>query len=130
MQAGSGLREGGAVLIINPMKVYGIGNCDTCRKARKWLESSGHDYTWFDLREDAPDEARIRHWAESVGLDKLVNRRSTTWRNLGEADRARAADPDAAPALLVQHPTLIKRPLFELGERVMVGFDASVRQSL
>lgn len=112
------------------MNVYGIGNCDTCRKARKWLESAGLEYVWVDLRNDTPDEARLRRWAETVGLDKLINRRSTTWRALGDRDRSCADDPDAAPRLLAQHPTLIKRPVFDLGDRVMVGFDASVRQSL
>ncbi|RFF29597.1 Spx/MgsR family RNA polymerase-binding regulatory protein [Wenzhouxiangella sediminis] len=112
------------------MFVYGIKSCDTCRKARRWLEESGRDYTWRDLREDGPDEAAIRHWAESVGVDRLVNRRSTTWRGLGESERARALDSQAAPRVLLEHPTLIKRPVFELDDRVLVGFDDAVKRAL
>jgi len=110
--------------------IYGINNCDTCRKARRWLEESGRDYRWHDLREDGLDEARVGKWVESVGLERLVNRRSTTWRSFDEAHRTRAAEPAEAPALLLRHPTLIKRPVFELGEDVLVGFDESVKPAL
>lgn len=112
------------------MNIYGIKNCDTCRKVLKWLEASGRDYHWRDLRADPPSETRLRRWVESAGLDRLVNRRSTTWRSLDPADRARAADPAEAPALLVRHPTLVKRPVFEIDGRVLVGFDETVKQAL
>lgn len=112
------------------MEVYGIKTCDTCRKALKWLGDSGMDFRWHDLRNDRPSEEEIAHWIESAGLDRLVNRRSTTWRGLGEADRRRAAEPTEAPALLARHPTLIKRPVFESGDRVLIGFDESVKRSL
>lgn len=112
------------------MNVYGIKNCDTCRKARKWLEDSGQDYRWHDLREAVPDEARLRQWVQSAGLDRLVNRRSTTWRGLDEDERARAMDPAGAPDMLARHPTLIKRPVFERDGDVLVGFDETVKQAL
>jgi len=112
------------------MIIYGIKNCDTCRKARRWLVESGRAHTWRDLREDGPDALTLRQWIERVGVDRLVNRRSTTWRGLGESDRIRASDPDGAASLLAEHPTLIKRPVFELGDRVLVGFDDSVKQAL
>ncbi|WP_376696284.1 Spx/MgsR family RNA polymerase-binding regulatory protein [Wenzhouxiangella sp. EGI_FJ10305] len=110
--------------------VYGIGNCDACRRACKWLEQSGRAYRWHDLRTDGIDESTLRGWIDAVGLEKLVNRRSTTWRSLDENDRARALDGGAAPALLLRHPTLIKRPVFELAEAVMVGFTDSVKRAL
>ena len=112
------------------MNVFGINNCDTCRKARKWLDESGREYRWHDLREDVPDEARLRQWVQAAGLDRLVNRRSTTWRSLEEDERARAMDPAAAPGLLGRYPTLIKRPVFERGDDVLVGFDESVKRAL
>jgi len=112
------------------MDIYGINNCDTCRKARKWLDESGRVYDWHDLRADIPDEATLRRWVEATGVDRLVNRRSSTWRGLGEADRARAGNSDTAPGLLVRHPTLIKRPVIELDDRVLVGFDDAMKQAL
>lgn len=112
------------------VRIYGIGNCDTCRKARKWLEKSGRDYRWHDLRADGIDEPVLGKWVDSVGLEALVNRRSTTWRGLDDAERQRAMAIETAPALLASYPTLIKRPVFDLGERVLVGFNDSVKQSL
>lgn len=112
------------------MIIYGISNCDTCRKALKWLDESGRDYRWHDLRRDGLDETTLGRWVESAGHERLVNRRSTTWRSLDESDRARLAEPAEALALLLRHPTLVKRPVFETEGRVLVGFDESVRQAL
>jgi Spx/MgsR family transcriptional regulator len=112
------------------IEIFGIGNCDTCRKARKWLESTGRDYRWHDLRADGLSEARLQRWVDTVGLDRLVNRRSSTWRGLDDGDRGRAMDPISAMALLAGRPTLIKRPVIEADGRVLVGFDDSVMSTL
>lgn len=112
------------------MRVYGIKNCDTCRKARQWLDQAGRDYAWQDLRDDPPAKSELDRWVGAVGVDRLVNRRSTTWRGLDENERARALDPSTASGLLAQHPTLIKRPVIELDDRVLVGFNESVKQAL
>jgi Spx/MgsR family transcriptional regulator len=112
------------------MKIYGIANCDTCRKARKWLEATGHSHEWIDLRADGVDAATIAGWIESVGTDALVNRRSKTWRELDEKQRTRAGSADEAPALLVEHPTLIKRPVIDQAGTIRVGFDEAVKRSL
>ena len=112
------------------MDIYGIKNCDSCRKARNWLEASGRDFRWHDLREDGVDEALLGRWLDAVGPDKLVNRRSTTWRNLEEAERKRAQARESALTLLLQHPTLIKRPIFDVHGRIMVGFNETVKQAL
>ncbi|MEE4637814.1 MAG: Spx/MgsR family RNA polymerase-binding regulatory protein [Wenzhouxiangella sp.] len=112
------------------LTIYGIKSCDTCRKAIKWLDEHEHSYRWHDLRADGIEGHQVRRWLTALGTDLLINRRSTTWRSLSEAERARAGDPDQAVALLVSNPTLIKRPVFERDDRVMVGFDAAVRESL
>lgn len=112
------------------MKIYGIGNCDTCRKAKKWLDASGTSYTWTDLREHGVSRSTIRSWIDAVGLEKLVNRRSTSWRGLDEAERKRAMSPESAPELLASHPTLVKRPVVDVDGRIQVGFDDAVKQSL
>jgi Spx/MgsR family transcriptional regulator len=112
------------------MEIYGISNCDACRRARMWLDETGRDYRWHDLREEGVGLATLREWTARAGLDKLVNRRSTTWRQLDETDRERAGHPETAPALLVDHPTLIKRPVFVIDGDVKVGFNESVKREL
>ncbi len=103
--------------------VYGIPNCDTCRKARRWLDERGADYRFHDFRKDGLDRATVAAWLAELGADVLVNRRGTTWRQLPEDDRAKL-ETNAAD-LLVAHPTLIKRPVFDLGDSRQVGFAAA-----
>jgi arsenate reductase (glutaredoxin) len=79
-------------------------------------------YRWHDLREQAPDEVTVRRWLDEAGVDKLVNRRSTTWRGLDDDDRERAATTEGALPLLLEHPTLAKRPVIDTGRMVLVGF--------
>jgi arsenate reductase (glutaredoxin) len=108
--------------------LYGIPNCDTCRKARKWLDAEGVAHTFHDFRKDGLDAEPVAAWSEELGLDTLVNRRGTTWRHLSEDQKARL---DTEPtALLVENPTLLKRPVVDLGDRRLVGFDASVISTL
>lgn len=113
-----------------PLEIYGIKQCDTCRKALKWLEAQGREFHWQDIREQPLDREQLDVWLEKLGPEKLVNRRSTTWRQLDEAERTRAMDPDQATALLLDHPTLIKRPVFRVDDRWLVGFNEAVRDSL
>lgn len=109
--------------------VYGIKNCDTCRKARKWLEAEGIAHSFHDFRADGLDEATVAGWLSELGDEALVNRRGTTWRNLSEAERKRAEGSGAA-ALIAANPTLIKRPVFDLGTRRLVGFAKDTQAAL
>jgi arsenate reductase len=103
------------------IKVFGNKNCDTCRQALKWLESRQVPHRFHDVRERTPDAGLVRLWCESPFATLLVNRRSTTWRSLSGQQRA-AALGNPAPAILA-HPTLLKRPLFMAGAKVIaVGF--------
>ncbi|WP_338063092.1 Spx/MgsR family RNA polymerase-binding regulatory protein [Wenzhouxiangella limi] len=115
---------------MSELTVYGIKSCDTCRKALKWLEAHERAYRWHDLRADGVEIEQLQRWLAAVGAQALINRRSTTWRALSEAERLRAGDPEQAAGLLQANPTLIKRPVFESEGRVQVGFDATVRESL
>jgi len=102
--------------------LYGIRNCDTVRRARRWLDDHGVAYTWHDLRDDGLDKSRVARWLTAVGVDTLVNRRGRTWREIPETLRDNL-DSTAAAELLVTYPTLVKRPVLEDRDSVIVGFD-------
>lgn len=112
------------------MKVWGLKNCDTCRKALKWMDENGVSYTFADVRKDGLTEADVKRWAGDAGTDTLLNRRGTTWRGLSDADKASAETEMGAVALMAAHPALIKRPVFDDGERVLVGFTKDVQDAL
>lgn len=111
------------------LKIHGIKSCDSCRKTRKWLTDQGLAYQWIDLREAPPSPADVKRWLDALGAEALVNRRSTTWRGLSEADRP-ALDSPGVVDLLVERPTLIKRPLFERDGEFRTGFGDDQRQWL
>lgn len=103
------------------MIIYGLKTCDTCRKARKWLEAKGIECTFRDVREDGLDAGDVAKWLNAVGEDTLINRRGTTWRQLSD-DRKAATGIDALTALIVDHPAIMKRPVFVRNSHVIVGF--------
>ncbi len=105
--------------------VYGIPTCSTVRKARAALETIDRPYSFHDLRELSTLDSRLDEWMKVIDWSVLLNRRSTTWRQLSPTERASAVDAISARALLLVHPTLIKRPVVEWpGGEVSVGFDA------
>lgn len=104
--------------------LYGIPNCDTVKKARTWLDAQGHAYTFHDYKKEGADPERIARWIATAGLDVVVNRKGTTFRALAEEDKALAADPATAPALLAANPSVIKRPVVEHAGGLLVGFKA------
>lgn len=109
--------------------IYGIKQCDTCRKALKWAADQGLEHQFHDLRVDGLDAAQLRDWLASPFAERLVNQRSTTWRQLSEAEKSRSGDDLAA--LLLEHPALIKRPVFVAGGSVAaVGFDAASQKGI
>ncbi|NHI01798.1 ArsC family reductase [Oceanimonas sp. MB9] len=101
--------------------LYGIKNCDTIKKARKWLEQAGVDYRFVDHRADGLDPEQLAHWLEQLGWEQLLNKRGTTYRALSDADKA-ALGPESAAALLQAHPAMIKRPLLDLDGELHLGF--------
>jgi Spx/MgsR family transcriptional regulator len=102
--------------------MYGIRNCDTVKKARAWLDGRGFAYDFHDYKTAGIDEARLRGWAAEVGWERLLNRAGTTFRKLPDADKE-GLDTDRAIALMLAHPSMIKRPLLDLGERRLLGFN-------
>ena len=103
------------------LTVFGIPNCDSCTKARQWLQSSGIEYRFHDVRKDGLDRALLVRWEQRAGWKKILNTRSTTWRGLADSDKT---DLDAAKAveLILANPTLLKRPVADDGETILVGF--------
>jgi len=101
--------------------LYGIRNCDTVKKARKWLDTHSVDYQYHDFREDGLDEALVAAWIEELGWQNLLNRRSPSWKALSEQTRARM-DEEAARKAVLLHPTLIKRPVLDTGQQRFTGF--------
>ena len=101
--------------------LYGIKNCDTVRKARKWLEAADVPFTFHDFRSEGLNEVTLRGWAEKVGWEILLNRRGTTWRKLPESERENV-DAEKAIQLMLANTTLIRRPVLVTGNTVQVGF--------
>jgi Spx/MgsR family transcriptional regulator len=100
--------------------IYGIRNCDTMKKARAWLESHDVAYDFHDYKTAGIDRARLESWVRAVGWETLLNRAGTTFRKLPEADKA--VDAKKAIALMVSQPSIIKRPVLDLGGKLLVGF--------
>lgn len=111
------------------LTVWGLRTCDTCRKAVKWLEGEEIPHKVMDLRADGVPAAELDRWIGALGWEPLLNKSSTTWRNLDAADRD-GLDANRARGLLTDHPTLIKRPVFVLGDRVIVGFRDDQKRAL
>ena len=107
------------------MKLYGLKNCDSCKKALKEIKNAGKNIEFIDIRSDPILPKMIESWLDQHGDTVLVNRKSTTWRNLSDADRQ-----SSVPALLQTHPTLIKRPVILADDQSYVGWNASVKSAL
>ncbi len=105
--------------------LYGIPNCDTVKKARKWLDANGIDYAFHDYKKEGADPERLAGWADEAGWAVLLNKRGTTFRKLSDAEKA---DIDEAKAigLMAEHPSMIKRPVGEYRGGILVGFDEEV----
>jgi arsenate reductase (glutaredoxin) len=101
--------------------VFGIPNCDTVKKARAWLDARGIAYAFHDYKKAGADPTQLARWITVAGLDKVLNRAGTTFRKLSDADKANL-DADKAVALMVQQPSLIKRPVVEHPGGLLVGF--------
>lgn len=104
------------------IKLYGIANCDTIKMARRWLEANGIDYAFHDYRKAGVPADKLRQWIDNVGWETLLNRRGTSWRKLDPAVRD-AIDRPSSIELMLQQPSIIKRPVLESPHGLLVGFD-------
>jgi Spx/MgsR family transcriptional regulator len=111
------------------MILYGISNCDTIKKAKNWLELNNIDYKFHDFRKQGLEPEIIQSWLTQIPWDKLLNKRSTTWRNL-ELEVQQSVNAENIIQLLVENPTLIKRPVLNVNGIINVGFNADTYQGI
>ena len=103
--------------------MYGIPNCDTIKKARVWLEGRKVAYAFHDYRASGLEADRLQGWIDRLGWEVLLNKASTTFKELPD-DNKQGIDARKAKALMLANPTMIKRPVLDLGDRLLVGFSA------
>lgn len=102
--------------------MYGIPNCDQVRKARAWLADHAIAYRFYDFKKSGADAHLISEWQDAIGWEQLLNRKGTTWRGLSDEDKTAVTDAPSAAAMMSLHPSLIKRPVLRLPDRVHAGF--------
>ena len=111
------------------MKIYGIRNCDTMKKACAFLEAKKLAYEFHDYKKDGVPPGKLKEWAKRAGWEKLANTRGPTWRKIPDAEKAGLTEARAL-ALLERHSSAIKRPVLEAGSRLLVGFDPAQYEKL
>ena len=107
------------------LKLYGIKNCDTVKRSRKWLDDRGYEYVFHDFRTDGLDSQLLDRLIENIGWENMINRRSTSWRQLEDSERE-SLDKQKAKGLMLKYPTLIKRPVIEGNNRFAAGVSPEV----
>lgn len=106
------------------VRVYGIPNCETVKRARAWLQAQGVAHTFHDFKKQGLPPERLDAWLATLGWEALLNRRGTTWRQLDEATRAAVTDTASARALMLTKPSVVRRPVVEWSDgTVSAGFD-------
>ena len=108
-----------------PTIIYGIKNCDTMKKARAWLDTHGVAYDFHDYKTAGVDKEKLKQWSDKLGWETLLNRAGTTFKKLADADKEGITEKKAL-ALMLAQPSLIKRPVLELGGKLVVGFKPEI----
>ena len=109
--------------------VFGLSNCDSCRKALTWLRNQQIEYHFVDYRKNVLEESTLSNWIKNVGWENILNRRSSTWRDLS-SEKKGDLTADSAKTLMLEFPTLIKRPIIETGGRILIGFKEDQKAKL
>lgn len=104
------------------IKIYGIPNCDTMKKARRWLEANGIEYDVHDYKKLGVPEKNLKNWVKQTGWETILNKRGTTWRKLDDEVKDNI-DEAAAIQVMLNNPSIIKRPVLESGKLLLVGFN-------
>lgn len=114
---------------MNKVTVYGINNCDAIKKAKNWLDKEGIEFSFHDYRKQGLDANQLTQWVDALGWEALLNRRGTTWRKLPE-DVKDSINRDSAIAIMLENPSIIKRPLLIKGDQKHLGFSESAYQDI
>jgi arsenate reductase len=109
--------------------IYGIPNCDTMKKARKWLEANGVEYEFHDYKKLGVPENKLQNWVKQSGWETVLNKRGSTWRKLDDKTR-NSINETSAIEIMLDHPSIIRRPILESGNKVLIGFRADEYQQL
>ncbi len=113
------------------LKLYGIPNCNTVKKARNWLDGNGLAYTFHDFKKQGISQQLLENWLTQVSYEKLVNRAGLTWRGLDEATKISVIDNATAMQLMQAKTSVIKRPVLESGDKILtIGFDETTYKEL
>jgi Spx/MgsR family transcriptional regulator len=115
---------------MNKIQVFGIPNCTSVKKARLWLEQQGVPHDFHDFKKEGLNPSDVQRWVSEVGWEVLLNRKGTTWRGLDAAVQQSVTDADSASQLMLQWPSLIKRPVLVAGQRVLVGVNPDAWSSV
>ncbi len=111
------------------LTIFGIKNCDTMKKAMKWLDDNGVPYHFHDYKKEGVPEASLQQWLEALGWETVINKRGTTWRKLDDATKD-TMDADKAVTVALENPSIIKRPILQNDKILTAGFKADEWQAL
>ena len=111
------------------IKIYGIPNCDTMKKARRWLEAKGIEYDFHDYKKLGVTEKNLKNWVKKSGWEAVINKRGTTWRKLDDAVKDNI-DEATAIQVMIDNPSIIKRPVIESGKLLLIGFNEDQYEQL
>lgn len=111
------------------VKLFGIPNCDSVKKSQKWLDMQGINYEFHDYKKEGITKKQLTEWCKQVDWEALFNKRSKTWKELSEKDRSNL-NRTKVINLMQQHPTLLKRPILQIGKTLIVGFDSKALSKL
>lgn len=113
----------------NSVTVYGISNCDTIKKAKSWLDKKGVEYSFHDYRKQGLEISQLNNWVDALGWEPLLNKRGTTWRKLSDEVKANV-DRASAIEIMLENPSIIKRPLLDRNSKLHLGFSDSLYQAV
>ena len=111
------------------IKMYGIPNCDTIKKARNWLKDNDVDYEFHNYKKDGVPEEKLKKWIKRLGWEVLLNKRGTTWRKLDETTKNNV-DEKSAIKIMLDNPSIIKRPVLDDGRSILIGFSENEYKQL
>lgn len=114
---------------MSSVTLYGIKNCDTVKKARKWLDANSVPYTFHDFRVDGIDKTLVNNFLKQISLETLINKRGTTWRKLSDEEKE-IKNKTQAVTLMIENPTIIKRPVLDANKKLAIGFSEESYKSI